>query len=157
MSNDNLNTRIGHLSRNGLQIIAALVRMEARNVKCSESGEIVHCPIEQLADRLDTIILTHKQIDPDGRDVRVPLEACIRAVIEERSVNATGQDQIVMDLETVILPLDKAVPIMLLFAEVLSVTEGDLKAFGLRKVLLALDCHPISGPEFEVSLAQIWS
>ena len=139
MTDNNPNTRISHLSRNGLQIIAALVRMEARNVKRSDSGAILHCPIEELADRLDTIILTHKQIDPDGSDVTVPLGACIAAVIGERNQAATRRDQIEMDLGMVILPLDKAVPMMLLFAEVLSVTEDGSQALKVLKILLTSD------------------
>jgi len=140
VSAENPNTKMGHLSRNGLQIIAALVRMEARSI---EKENLENCPLNQLADRLDAIILTHKQIDPDGTDFTVQLEACIRSIVKDRHGLPETDIQVAPPLSSIKVQLDKAVPVMLLFAEVLSIIGSSQEDLTLENVLLSEIAHQV--------------
>lgn|GEM_PF-6618452 len=139
MATDDFKARFGDLSRNGLQTVAAIVRMEARNVRRLDDSAKEHCPMEQLADRLDTIVLTYKQVDPVGADYSVQLGPCIEAVVAERIANIERKDQITSNLRSITLSLDHAIPVMLLFAEILGKVEEADSDVILKKIVISQD------------------
>ncbi len=114
---DMLLREIQHRVKNNLQLIAALMRIEARNAR----GRIDTAPFDRLAGRIDAIQLLYRTLSDDGLSDEVDLGVYL-SQIASSVLRSHGVEGISLDLKVDIYPVsvNVAMPTGLVVNELLT-------------------------------------
>lgn len=123
---DLLLRELQHRVRNNLQLITALIRMEARNY-----GKIPSEPFDRLSGRIEALALLYQSLGPDQQGHEVDLGAYLTQVAS-MAMRAYAVEGVRLDLkvDTLAVPINVAMPVGLAVNELL--TNALKHAFGGR-------------------------
>jgi PAS domain S-box-containing protein len=137
-----------HRVKNNLQIVTALIRLEAR---CARQGETVN--LEKLAGRVEALKLLYQDFSADGAGRAIDLGHYV-SEIATALINAYGVDGIRLDLKVDHTPasINVAMPVGLIVNEL--VTNAFKYAFaGRQKGTISVQCLQLAEANYQITVA----
>ena len=109
---------IQHRVKNNLQIIISLIRLKRRYLSDVHDSEI----LKEIIDKIHAIALVHEILDQEDLLSEVNFKLFILKLIKYLGVSLESRNRvkILLDLDTIILPLDMAVPCGILINEIIT-------------------------------------
>ncbi|GAN53418.1 sensory transduction histidine kinase [Tanticharoenia sakaeratensis NBRC 103193] len=111
---------IHHRVKNNLQVVASLLNLQASRVRSPEARE----EFRLVRDRVRALATLHRYLYPDGGisqlDVRSFMDELCRQIFTANGFTETGRVRLDLDVQTVAISPDQAVPLALIVTEVLS-------------------------------------
>jgi two-component sensor histidine kinase len=117
LQKDTLLRELQHRVKNNLQMITALIRMEARNLPSDVTGE----PFDRLAGRIESLALLYNSMSSNGADNSVDLGVYLSQIASSViSANAPPGIRLDLKVDTWAASIDVAMPTGLVVNELLT-------------------------------------
>ncbi|NVN01995.1 sensor histidine kinase [Asaia siamensis] len=117
---DLLIKEIHHRVKNNLQIVASLLNLQANRIKLPEAREEFHL----VRDRVRSLATLHRHLYPEGGlsalDIRAFLEELASQIFTANNRCNKGRVSLSLDIESVPITPDQAVPLSLIVTEVVT-------------------------------------
>jgi PAS domain S-box-containing protein len=113
---DTLLREVHHRVKNNLQVMSSLLAMQAH----AESSEPSRLALDAATGRVRAMSLVHQQLDGSSELGRVDLGRCAQGLVAQLQRSGAGLATFQLEAGEVLVPLDQAVPLVLLLLELLT-------------------------------------
>jgi PAS domain S-box-containing protein len=147
---DLLLQEVHHRVKNNLQLISALINMQARRLSGEPRAALVECKR-----RVEAIGLIHEKLYQARSYAQVPFSDYLRSLASNLLHAADiseSQIQLNCECDTVVLPVDKAISCGLLLNELL--TNALQHAAECKGANLGVELRVIEGPQIELTVTE---